>query len=269
LILHGGFGTANQAETDYDVDSAAEKYNFIVIYPDGIDEAWNAGNGCCGQPWIQQINDTQFLSTLIDYCITTLCVNPQAVFSGGISNGAVMSHTLACQLSDKIAAITAVEGTLFVDPCVPQYPVSIFQIWGTIDQNFFWQGGLSPCGVSGLSWQGHPYSMNRWLSMNKCSCNFPNTSTPPPLDNSSACVQVNLTDVSGSDKNGNVTRYGTCVSGINVEMAIVLGGGHNWSGDGDDSVPTNNCSFHLSNFPVNNRMFQFFLANQRKGSSSR
>ncbi len=48
-MLHGGFGTGEQAERSYHWDAEAEAGHFLVAYPDGINRAWNAGT-CCGEP---------------------------------------------------------------------------------------------------------------------------------------------------------------------------------------------------------------------------
>jgi len=267
FMLHGGNGTGDTLENGTKADTDAETYGFVLIYAEGLYKAWNAGNGCCGQAWRQNIDDTGFISTLIDYFVTTMCINSNAIFSAGMSNGAVMSHTLACRISDKLAAITAVEGTLWVTPCQPSKPVSIFQVWGTEDQNMYWQGGVSECGVTGLAWNGHPYTMNAWLELNQCQCQFSNLTTPPPLDlNNPNCSEFNLTAKDGSDKVANVTGYGICKSSTKIQLAVILGGGHSWSGSGTGAYTPMNCSNHVSNFPVNKRMLQFFLDNQRMSS---
>jgi polyhydroxybutyrate depolymerase len=44
-MLHGGFGTARQAENAYHWDTEPERGHFVVAYPDGLDRAWNTGGG--------------------------------------------------------------------------------------------------------------------------------------------------------------------------------------------------------------------------------
>ena len=48
VMLHGGFGSATEAERDYGWDELADTAHFIVVYPNGLNHAWNAGGGCCG-----------------------------------------------------------------------------------------------------------------------------------------------------------------------------------------------------------------------------
>src|SRR5688572_25330597 len=48
VMLHGGFGTARQAESAYGWNALADREGFAVAYPDGLDRVWNVGGGCCG-----------------------------------------------------------------------------------------------------------------------------------------------------------------------------------------------------------------------------
>ena len=43
VMLHGGFGTGEQAERSYHWDSEADNGHFLVAYPDGLNRAWNSG----------------------------------------------------------------------------------------------------------------------------------------------------------------------------------------------------------------------------------
>ena len=54
-----------------------------------------------------------------------------------MSNGGYMSFLLACQLSDRIAAIASVTGSMTPQTynlCNPQRPIPVLQIHGTNDQ---------------------------------------------------------------------------------------------------------------------------------------
>src|SRR5436190_846142 len=50
VMLHGGFGSGNQAERTYGWDAQADAAGFVVAYPDGLHRAWNTTGGCCGPP---------------------------------------------------------------------------------------------------------------------------------------------------------------------------------------------------------------------------
>ena len=45
VMLHGGFGSASQAEKSDGWDAEADRGRFVVAYPDGLNHAWNPGGG--------------------------------------------------------------------------------------------------------------------------------------------------------------------------------------------------------------------------------
>ena len=58
VVLHGGFGSAEQAERSYGWDQLADSAKFVAVYPDGVKRAWNVnGGGCCGKPAREHIDD--------------------------------------------------------------------------------------------------------------------------------------------------------------------------------------------------------------------
>ena len=60
-----------------------------------------------------------------------------------MSNGGFMSYQLACQLSDKIAAIASVTGSMSpatYNACNPQHPTPILEIHGTADGTVAYTG---------------------------------------------------------------------------------------------------------------------------------
>jgi polyhydroxybutyrate depolymerase len=66
IVLHGGFGSAKEAEQHYDWDSQADSSGFIVAYPNGIHHSWNAGGTCCGPAVKNNVDDVAFITQVID-----------------------------------------------------------------------------------------------------------------------------------------------------------------------------------------------------------
>jgi polyhydroxybutyrate depolymerase len=56
VMLHGGFGSADQAERSYGWNQLADREKFVVACPDGVGRAWNVLGGCCGRPARQGID---------------------------------------------------------------------------------------------------------------------------------------------------------------------------------------------------------------------
>jgi len=106
MMLHGGFGTGEQAEGYYGWDALADAQGFTVVYPDGVDRAWNVGGGCCGVPGRDGVDDVAFLRAVVEQMdgIVPGGVDPSRVYATGISNGGLMAYRLACD-TDLFAAI--------------------------------------------------------------------------------------------------------------------------------------------------------------------
>jgi hypothetical protein len=65
VMMHGGFGSAQQAERAYGWDELADSAKFVVAYPDGVGRAWNVNGGCCGRPGRQNIDDVGFVTSVV------------------------------------------------------------------------------------------------------------------------------------------------------------------------------------------------------------
>jgi len=203
LVLHGGFGTGKGAELFYHWDRAADAHRFIVLYPDGLRLAWNAGT-CCGFPMNQKIDDVGFLTALVEQTMRDENVDPKRVYATGISNGAFMSYRLACESRLPLAAIGPVAGTL-VSPCNHPNPTSVLAIHGLADKNVPFSGGIG-IGFDRTPRISVPATIARWREIDRCEP--PAVRDAPPL------------------------RYETarCAEGRSVDLITIADAGHQWPG---------------------------------------
>ena len=164
VVLHGGFGSAEQAERSYGWDKLADSERFVVAYPDGVNRAWNVnGGGCCGKPAREHVDDVAFISAAVADVAKNVSVNASRVYATGMSNGGRMSYTLACDTT-LFAAIGPVSGTQ-LDPCRSPHPTSVMAIHGPADPLDPYGGGgqvilpavgEAPDGVAtGLVWSAN------------------------------------------------------------------------------------------------------------------
>ena len=73
----------------------------------------------------ENTNDVAFIAALIDHLIKKFNADPKRVYATGMSNGAMMSYRLGCELSGKIAAIAPVAGNIpknLIQLCSPSLP---------------------------------------------------------------------------------------------------------------------------------------------------
>ena len=79
-------GNPSDAETHADytnMDLTAENYGFYVVYPEGLNEAFNAG-GCCADA---TADDLGFARDLVAYIAAHACIDLDRVYATGFSNG--------------------------------------------------------------------------------------------------------------------------------------------------------------------------------------
>jgi len=140
VMLHGFSGSAKQAERSYGWDELADSGKFVVAYPDGVTRAWNVnGGGCCGRPQQEGVDDVGFISAAVADIGKNVSINSSRVYATGMSNGGIMSFTLACN-TGIFAAIGPVSGTQ-LDPCRSPHPTSVMHIHGTADPLVPYEGG--------------------------------------------------------------------------------------------------------------------------------
>jgi polyhydroxybutyrate depolymerase len=207
INLHGaGMTGADQAAlTNY--NAVADRFGFVVSYPDGVDQSWADGRGA-SIPDRQGVDDVGFLSALIDRLSRDFAIPPGRVFVTGMSAGGFMATRLACDRADLVAAVAPVAGTLGAGvPCAPSKPVSVLQIHGTGDNVVPFGGGpmLGRGGPSDIL--SAPALAERWRQADGC---------PGPFVAQSAGGPVQRTDAAG------------CAGGTEVALVRIDGGGHIW-----------------------------------------
>jgi polyhydroxybutyrate depolymerase len=210
IALHGFGGSASQCEADYGITDKANRENFIVVYPDGIFgpsglESWNTGT-CCPVAQTENVDDVHFISALIDQLVANYKVDPRRVYVAGMSNGAMMAYSLACDLSDKITAITSVSGTLMVSsPCKPSREVPILHIHSALDGKVPYAGGI---GMANHYFTPVDSAMGVWAALDSCD-------TPPQI-----IENTGYTFTEWKDHNGKVA----------IDLYLTEDGGHSWPG---------------------------------------
>ena len=149
LSFHGGGGNARAHQEYVRTDALADREGFLVAYPDGSGRmpgkllVWNAGT-CCGMAATTQVDDVGFVRALLDDLATRQPYDRTRVYATGHSNGAMMSYRLAAELSDRIAAIAPVAGSMVLARFASTHPVPVMHIHSVDDPRALYAGGLGP-----------------------------------------------------------------------------------------------------------------------------
>ena len=230
--FHGGTDSANNQLSYVDMRSLADSENFILVYPQAFLEDgetnWNTLRD--GEISKLSADDFGFVASMIDTLAASYRIDTTRVYATGYSNGGGMSYALACQLSDKIAAVAPVSGLMPIDgaayPCSPTHPTSVLIINGTADFVRPYEG------YDGYL-LGVDDAVSFWVDHNG------NTSTPE------------TTTFSGGGKTIERSIYTGGSGSAEVRLYKVINGDHIWYSFEDDGVAHNQMVWNfLSRFSL-------------------
>jgi polyhydroxybutyrate depolymerase len=209
IDLHGAHTGGFLEEVATRFDAQADRYGWIVAYPEGVADGWEP-YGCCHHAGV---DDVAFIAGLIDRLEASDRVDPDRVYVTGLSRGGMMAHRLACQLSTRLAAIGPVAGNMADEngragsvDCRPERPISVLAIHGSADSEVPIVGGGRFAPLSDV--------VARWRQLD-------------------ACASEGSRHVAGPS----TTLGWRCRSGTEVRSVVVQGAGHTWPGTPLSSLP--------------------------------
>ena len=258
IALHGGTSTGKSMALLTEFNNLARKDGFIVVYPDGVEKHWNDGRDLqmfrCQH---ENINDVGFISALIDQMAAQHPVDLDRVYVTGISNGAMMAHRVAVELSSSVAAAAMVAGNIPENykERIPEVPVPMLVMNGTEDQIMPWSGGT----IGFITDRGRAVSVketiNFWRVHNNCQ-NDPEIAYKP--------------DIATDD--GTRVRTETYINKAGTAMAMLYaieGGGHTWPGanpkirQNPPQVPKEYIGLMSSDIDGSEEIYTFFKQHSR------
>jgi len=213
LNFHGWTMSArNQMEVS-DMRALSETDEFILVYPQGTrlwgSTHWNVGSWTLGS----NAKDVEFIADLINQIADNYNIDDERVYACGYSNGGFFSHELACQLSQKIAAIGTVAANISeetINNCNPSHPIPIITISGTRDDEVEYDGSIPERTLS------QEETLEYWRTFNKVDT-VPIITNMPDLNSLDGSTAVRYQYVNG-DNDSEVEHY------------KVVDGGHDWPG---------------------------------------
>lgn len=203
------------------MSAKADELGFVVVYPQAGASVWNVQAGEIGALHVELFRQ------LIDILELRLSIDPARIYATGFSNGGGMVHRLACDLSDRIAAIAPVAGAHLPDQeCQPSRPVPVLAIHGSADR-------LGPYLDETLR-HNIPQWAADWAERNRCD--------PEPITTQEGAVRVD--------------SWEHCEAGAIVRLYSVEGMGHVWPGSPQSlrSVPES------QNLVANDLIWDFFAS---------
>lgn len=209
--FHGFTSTADYQMARSNFPPIADTAGFILVTPQGTtwfgQSHWNVGGWIIGS----STDDVDFTDHLLDSLSSNYNIDPSRVYATGFSNGGFMSFLLACQLSDRIAAIASVSGSMTpenYDACASERALPILQIHGTAD-------GTIP--YDGIGYSKPVAEVIDYWVVNDNTVDTAIVTSLPDIDpGDGSTVEHHLYDAGDN--------------GVTVEHFKVLGGDHHWPG---------------------------------------
>jgi polyhydroxybutyrate depolymerase len=235
------------------MDVVAAREHFIAVYPGGTGGmpggrllTWNAIH-CCAYARENKVDDVGFIRKVIDGLIADGRADPKRIYVTGMSNGGMMTHVLAREMPDRIAAIAPIVGALFGDEPAPKGPVAAVIFVGQLDKTVPAAGGPLGGFTSSLGKKAENHDVapdvaqaDYWARANGCG-----------------------TPVEGFDKQQKLVEisWDKCTSGKPVHFYRVADNGHAWpggkAGRAEADQPT-------QDFNASEVMWRFFAANSKQ-----
>lgn len=246
LALHGAAMDGSMMVWFSGLNKKSDEAGFIVVYPSGTGvgpfRTWNAG-GFSGKMAEGKADDVAFIGKLLDDLGTVVEVDEKRIYACGMSNGGMMCYRLAAELSDRIAAIAPVAGTIAMEDYKPKRPMPVIHFHGTKDKivPFTMTKDNSP---PFMKLKGVEESIQIWVKHNGCD-EKPTTDT---LSKEADDLKVTR------------TCYGNGKDGSEVILVVIEEGGHTWPGQ----KPPVGFIGKSSNISANDLMWEFFQKHKRK-----
>ncbi len=152
MDIHGLSSNAAQQEGISGMRAIADSRGFLVVYPDGHDNAWNA-KLCCGN---RDVDDVGFIRAVVAAVAEEGNVDRSRVYVTGLSNGGAMSQRLACDAADLFAAAVPMAFPLADRPatgCQPARSMPVLTVMGLTDVLVEYDGPLGSAAATFAYWR--------------------------------------------------------------------------------------------------------------------
>jgi len=252
--LHGYVEPASFEHMGTDLGAFGDSHGFVTITP-GLTQTgparWDTGPNS---------TDIKWLGNLLTHVESSLCVDQRRVYVTGLSMGAFASSAVACELSNRIAAVAPVAGLQAYPWCHPTRPVPVVAFHGTADPYVNYNGGPGPEALKLPAPDNSGKTIGQEINGNVSASGVLTQSIPSQVATwakRNGCGDKPTTARVTSDVNRETFP---CPSDASVQFYIVAGGGHTWPGGAADVYPASLVGKMTTSISANQIMWNFFQA---------
>ncbi len=243
LVYHGALTNRDMMSNFTGLNKKADEAGFLAVYPNGNGNGklmfvWNAG-GLRNKNMNEKYDDVAFTSQLLDELATIATVDKKRVYATGLSNGGMMCYRLAAELSDRIAAIAPVAGTMAIAEAKPGRPVPVLHFHGTNDKLVPYEGADARARLV-IPFKSVDETLRIWTKIDGCP------ETP---------LVEKLPDTVDDGTSVERRTWGPGTDGAEVILYVVTGGGHTWPGG---QRPINLLGKSTKDISANDVIWEFF-----------
>ena len=205
--FHGGGMSMAEQMLYTQMNRAADRHGFIVVYPQGIKQDWNVG---FGMDYLAGTDDVGFVQAMLDTLKQDYRIDSRRVYASGLSRGGFFALRLAAELPQQFAAVASVGATM-PEPVVAHHgkpeKVGMLLIHGTADQVVLYEGKAG-------GYLSAQETLRYWAKVNGIT----SAMSPPRL----------LPAATGDDLK--VSMLEQANGQQSVGLVTIDGGGHTWPG---------------------------------------
>jgi polyhydroxybutyrate depolymerase len=236
LAFHGVGSNAMQMAKISKFSDLADRERFLVAYPQGLGvvPAWNTA--VVGKAQRSTADEVAFVKAMLAEIESIVSVDPARVYAAGFSNGGLLSHELACRMSETFAAIGVVAAINAADTCEPVRAVPVIAFHGLRDPVVIF-GGAEEIGLPSVR-----SSLAQWATRDGCR------EEPVLLDEKG---EVRCEEWPG------------CRDGAEVVLCLVKEGHHTWPGGRNPPY----MGHTTTDIDATERMWEFFLRHPMQAQS--
>lgn len=132
--FHGGGMTMAEQMLYTQMNRAADRHGFIVVYPSGIKQDWNVG---FGMSYLDGNDDIGFTKALLAKLTQDYRIDVERVYAAGLSRGGFFALRIAAELPHLFAAVASIGGPM-PHPVILHHAqpgkVGVLLVHGTSDQ---------------------------------------------------------------------------------------------------------------------------------------